>query len=281
MAREILEFNNLEQYLLLKNGNYLYKVPFRDGFAVLKVYYGTRSRWRYIGGTISNFFEGQTSFMPRARMRNEKQCLKIWREAGFRVFETYEDVLVKGLPPGGYLLFEYVEALKFTDYFGDAAVALDARLETYRRFLKEWHRRHQLAVAAREPRLVHENGDLKHVLMADDQFLFFDFEMAYRSRRRVREFVTREILAYLKSLGKIVGPELFAVFLKETIAHYPGIELLHNAYGLMFAHPNPVIRLARMVDRTWHAGAAKPFSKHNVARMLKKMLDAETGSKAR
>jgi hypothetical protein len=215
--------------------------------------------------------------MPRARMRNEKKCLEIWRAAGFKVFETYENVVVKGLPPGGYLLFEYSAAPKFKDYFGDPAIALDDRLGTYRRFLKEWYRRHKLAIDAREPRLVHENGDMKHVLIVDDQFLFFDFEMTYRSRRRVQEFVTREILAYLKSLGKIVGPELFPLFLKETAAHYPGTELLHNAYDLMFAHPNLAVRLARMMDRKLHAGAAKPFSKHNVARKLKKVLNTGAG----
>jgi len=273
MASETLEFDNLDNFLLLKNGNFLYKIPFRDGYAVLKVYYGTRSVWRYIGGTISNFFEGQTSFMPRARMLNEKRCLQIWRDAGFRVFNTYDDIVVKDLPAGGYMLFEYLPALQFKDYFGDAAVSVEDRLDTYCRFLEVWHRRHDLAVKQQEPRLVHENGDLKHVMMVDDQFLFFDFEMTYRSRYRVPEFVSREILAYLKSLGKIVGPELFPAFLEQTIDHYPGTELLQNTYQLMFVHPNPVVRLARLMDRTFSAAAAKPFSKYNVARRLKNMLD--------
>jgi len=276
MATEILEIENLDQYLLLKNGNYLYKIPFREGYAVLKVYYGSRSMLRYISGSISNFFEGQTSFMPRARMVNEKKCLNIWREAGFRVFDTYGDVIVKDLPEGGYMLFEYLSALKFIDYFGEASVALEDRLHTYRRFLKEWYRRHDMAIKRQEPRLVHENGDLKHVMIVDDQFLFFDFEMTYRSRRKVKEFVTREILAYLKSLGKIVGPELFPVFLKETIDHYPDTELLKNTHRIMFAHPNPFIRMARIVDRRFYPNAKKPFSKHNVARQLKKMLSGQT-----
>jgi hypothetical protein len=272
MATEILEIENLNQYLLLKNGNYLYKIPFRNGYAVLKVYYGTRSIWRYISGSVSNFFEGQTSFMPRARMQNEQRCLKIWREAGFRVFDTYDDVVVKGLPDGGYMLFEHLPALKFKDYFGDESVPLEDRLHTYRRFLKDWHQRHDLAMKRREPRLVHENGDMKHVMIIGDGFLYFDFEMTYRSRRRVKEFVTREILAYLKSLGKTVGPKLFPLFLKETIEHYPAVELLENTHRIMFAHPNLIIRYARVVDRKFHPRAAKPFSKHNVAQQLKKML---------
>ena len=35
---ETLRFDTLKDKLLLKNGNYLYKVPYRDGHAVLKVW---------------------------------------------------------------------------------------------------------------------------------------------------------------------------------------------------------------------------------------------------
>jgi hypothetical protein len=104
--------------------------------------------------------------------------------------------------------------------------------------------------------------------------------MTYRSRRRVEEFVTREILAYLKSLGKVVGPELFPAFLKVTIDRYPGMELLQNTYRIMFNHPNFIIRWARIVDRKLNSKAAKPFSKHNVARLLKNMLDNHPGRNA-
>lgn len=278
MAREILQFDNLADYLLVKNGNTLYKVPFRDGFAVLKVYYGSRSLLRYVGGSISNYFEGQTSFMPRARMANEKKCLQTWRQAGFRVFETYEDVVVRGLPPGGYLLFEYLPGLQLKDYFGNPALPLQQRLATYRCFLADWHRRHRLAVTQRQPLLVHENGDMKHVMLVGEGFLYFDFEMLYRCPRRIEEYVAREILAYLKSLGKAVGPELFPVFLAQTIAHYPSPALLRAAHRVMFAHPNPVIRRARALERRFSPRAAKPFSKYNVARRLKNLLDGPRGA---
>ncbi len=66
--KEVIRFNDLSPYLLLKNGNYLYKIPFRDGFAVLKVYYGDRSLLKYITKTLGNILvSNQTSFMPIAR----------------------------------------------------------------------------------------------------------------------------------------------------------------------------------------------------------------------
>jgi hypothetical protein len=275
MAKERLKFGNLEQYLLLKNGNYLYKIPYRDGFAVLKVYFGSRTALRYLTGTISNYFQGQTSFMPRARLANEQKCLDVWRDSGFRVFKTYQDVEVEGLPDGGYLLFEYLPALKFKDFFGDKQVPLEERLKTYRRFLKEWHRRHALAVNQCEPRLIHENGDMKHVMITEDGFLYFDFEMSFRSRKRVRisEFVSREILAYLKSLRKIIGHDLFTLFLEETVAHYPDTSFLRNTYRVMFQHPNLLTRLARKADRKIDPRAAKSHSKYHVALQLKNLLE--------
>ena len=269
---EVLRFDDLGRYLLLKNGNLLYKVPFRGDWAVLKVYHGSRTRLQYITKSLGNLLVcNQTSFMPRARWRTEMQCLKLWRDAGVRVLDTY-DVKVEGLPDEGYALFEYAPGRKFVDYFADDSVSLQEKVETWRRFLHVWHRRHRQAIDRREPRLVHENGDLKHVMFWKDDLCFFDFEMCFRSRRRVREFVAREILAYLKSMGKTVGAEHWEVFLAETVEHYPDRGMLEYTYAFAFRNPNPVLRLARWLDRKLKAGAKKPHSKYRVAEKLHQLL---------
>jgi hypothetical protein len=274
-ARELerLRFDDLQQYLLLKNGNYLYKVPFRGGFAVLKVYSGSRTWLQYAVKTCGNVLVcNQTSFMPRARRKTELAVLKLWRDAGFRVFGVYEDALVDGIAPDLQALYEYVPQKKLIDLLGDPKLTLDERLKLWRGWLPVWHRRHALAIERREPRLVHENGDLKHVMpMPDGSYLSFDFEMVFRSRRRVKEFVAREILSFLKSLGHTVLPADFDVFMKETVRHYPDRDLLHYTHAFAFANPNPVLRLARAIDRRIKPRAKKKFSKYNVARML---LDA-------
>ena len=69
--KEILEFDDLQQYLLLQNGNFLYKVPYRDGWAVLKVYYGSRGFVGRLRKSFSNIIAGQTSYMPQTRRRIE------------------------------------------------------------------------------------------------------------------------------------------------------------------------------------------------------------------
>lgn len=275
---EVLRFDDLGRFLLLKNGNYLYKIPFRGGWAVLKVYFGDRTTGEYVRKSLGNILVcNQTSFMPRARRLTELDCMRLWREAGFRVFEVYEDAVVEGIPTEGQAIYEYVDAPRFVEYFADQSVPLEDRLAMWRRFLPEWHRRHALAIERREPRFVHENGDLKHVMiMEDGRFLFFDFEMCFRSRSRVREFVGREILAYLKSLGKTVGKEHWPVFLEETAAHYPDKDLLAYTYDFAFRNPNPVLRLGRWLDRKVKPRAGKPFSKYNAALKVRQCLDAQS-----
>jgi hypothetical protein len=273
---ERLRFDNLDQYLLLKNGNFLYKVPFRGGWAVLKVYYDSRGWPERLYKTFDNVVLcGQTSFLPKARLRTEQDALRIWHDAGIRVFETYPGVEVEGLPPGGYALYEYVPGRNFHQLLPDETVPLDERLRWYRLFLEQWHRRHRLAVERSEPRLIHENGDFKHVMAYRDELVWFDFEMCFRSRRRVDELVAREILAYLKSLGHFVtDPKLFQTFFDETMTRYPGQDFLALVHPLMFRARNPLVRLGRALDWRFGSRAHKPHSKYNMAIRVRDGLSA-------
>lgn len=270
MSGETLRFDNLGQYLLLKNGNFLYKVPFRDGWAVLKVYFGSRGRWGCVRKSFNNWIQDQSSFMPLKRRANELRAMRIWREAGLRVFDTYEDIAVAGLPEGGYTLFEYVEGTKFATYFSDPDVSLDAKRAMWRRYLEAAGRRHALCIEKREPALIHENGDLKHVLIPDDDdLLYFDFEVTYRSPGKVRRHIARELLAFLRSLGRYAGREVFEPLVEDTRRYYPHPDLLRECYRVMYRHPNPLHRLGRIVERALKPRARKPYSIHNIALLFR------------
>jgi uncharacterized protein YlxP (DUF503 family) len=274
---ETLRFDDLGPYLLLKNGNYLYKIPFRGGWAVLKVYYDSRGWFARLRKSFGNVVvQGQTSYLPKARRRVELECIDLWRRHGFRVFEVYGDVRVEApsCVEEGYTLFEYVDAPKLVEFLRDSGRSLDERAAVYRRFLAEWGRRHALAVAEREPRLVHENGDIKHVMILGDRFLWFDFEMVYRSAARVEEHVAHEIIQYLWTVGRMLPAEVAKRMLDETAAHYPDPALLRRACGYWLRHPRVVRRILRWLDRTFKPRQRRPSSKYNVARHLEALLAA-------
>lgn len=273
---ETLRFDDLQPYLLLKNGNYLYKVPFRGGWAVLKVYYGSRGFLLNVVKSLENvLLAGQTSYLPKTRRRVEMECLDVWRRHGFRVFDTYPEVVVEapGCPPGGYLLFEYVDAPKIGGVLKDETRPLEERLALFRRFLPEWCRRHELAVAEREPRLVHENGDGKHVMILPDALLWFDFEMIWRSRAAVRMHVAHEIIQYLWFLTRNTPPDLRGRLIAETVRHYPSRARLEDAYACFFRHPNLLHRWGRALERRLKRNRHRGVTKYAVAQALRDELD--------
>jgi hypothetical protein len=275
--QETLVFDSLDPYLLLKNGNFLYKVPFRDGWAVLKVYYGSRGKLSTLVKSMENVLAGQTSYMPKTRLRIEQESLDIWSKHGFRVFKTYRDVKVKAprCPDGGYMLFEYVDARKLDVLLRDDTMPLEERMGVYRRFLKEWSLRHDVAIREREPKLVHENGDGKHVMILEDEFLWFDFEMIYRNPKMVHHYVSHEIIQYIWYLMRNTPPDVQACLIDETVAHYPVRERLYNAYDFFWRHPNLFHRFGRSCERRFKAKARAANSKYSVARKLRERLDAQ------
>ncbi|OHB75348.1 MAG: hypothetical protein A2Z34_04875 [Planctomycetes bacterium RBG_16_59_8] len=274
-SREIVRFDDLSPYLFLQNGNFLYKVPFRGGWAMLKVYYGSRGWWGCVRKSFGNVvLHGQTSYMPLTRCRVEGECMRLWRAHGFRVFDMYDEVEVvaPGCHPGGHRLMEFREAPKLIRYLCDESLPADERFGLYRRFLVDWGRRHEIAIAERDPRLVHENGDGKHVMLVDGGFLWFDFEMAYRSSSRIEDYVSHEIVQYVWHTMRTLPESRRDRFLEETIAGYPSRERLDRAYRYLFRHPNLLHRVARSIHRLLRPGARKATSKYNaIVRLYEKL----------
>ncbi len=249
-------------------------MPFRGGWAVLKVYYGSRSLPETLSKSLGNVvFEDQTSYMPLTRRRVELECLRLWRDRGFRVFGVYEDVEVRApqCPPGGYLLLEFVDAPKLDAYMRDPAVPVEERFATFRRWLLDWCRRHELAEAELEPRLVHENGDTGHVMLLGDRFLWFDFEMVFRTRARVHEYVAHEIIQYLWYMLRNTPAELHERIVEELVLAYPNRDRLKFAPRVFLDHPRLAMRVARGLDQL-KPRARKATSKYNVARRLRAAL---------
>ncbi len=255
-------------------GNYLFRVnlPATDG--VLKIYEGSRSSLLYLKKTFGNVvLTGRSSHMPRARCRVEADCVRTWESHGFRCFSLYSDVTAPGLDRDVYMVFEYVPGLHFREYFRNPKTPLEEKLETWRRFVPEWHRRHRLAVETADPRLIHENGDVKHVMLYEGDFVYFDFEMVYRSKH-IRHLVGLEILCYMRSVGRFFGEEMYDRMLDELVATYPDKALLFAAYEAAYAHPNLIMRVARWLDRALKPSRRARFAKYTVARDLRARLDA-------
>ncbi|MCG3133954.1 MAG: hypothetical protein HMLKMBBP_01223 [Planctomycetes bacterium] len=269
-----LRLADLEKTHLAGEGNFLWKIPLRGGVAVLKVYYGSRSPLLYWKKTFGNLvLTGRSSHMPAARCATEMRCIDAWEKHGFTCFPRYPEVRFEDLPDDGYMVFGFVPGKHFRDYFRDPKIPAEEKLATWRRWVPEWHRRHRIAVETGDNHLIHENGDVKHVMLWKGGFVYFDFEMIYTGRN-LRTLVGREILAYMRSVGRFFGPELYEPMMDALVACYPDKALLMAAWECAYRDPNLFMRFARFLDRTLKPANRKPFSKYGVARDLKKRLDA-------
>lgn len=255
-------------------GNWLWKFPFRGKHAVLKGYYGNRFPLLHWKKSVGNLLlTGRTSHMPGSRCRVENDCIDVWEAHGFRCFGRFPEVTFSDLPQGLYTLFEYVPGEHFRTYFPDTAVPLDERMATWVAWIPEWHRRHAAAVSHNEPRLIHENGDVKHVMLWEGGFLYFDFEIVYRGGD-VRDLVGREVLAYVRSVGKFFGDALYDQMVDLLVQHYPDKTLLLEGWVHAFRNRNLFMRAARRLDWWLRPKSKKRYSKYSVALDLKRRLDA-------
>jgi hypothetical protein len=268
----VIRLDEVEKEALAGAGNYLYLIPWGGGRVVAKIYYGSRSTLEYVGKSLGNLVGRKSSQFPRTRWRTEQDSIDVWESHGFRCFRRYPDIEIAELPRQGYMVFEYLPGLHFRDYFRDETVPFEDRMTTWRRWIPEWCRRHRAAIDECDPRLIQENGDVKHVMLVDDEYLYFDFEMVFKSRR-TRPLVGREILAYMRSVGRFFGEATYDRMMDELVEHYPDKVLLLSAWETAWRHPNPVWRVARALDRLKRTNR-KRFSKYRVALDLRHRLDA-------
>lgn len=270
----VIDLDKVEKIHLAGAGNFLWKVPYGDDFIVVKIYYGTRGRYVDAKKTLTNYiYQDRSSAMPWGRCRTERDSFLAWEHYGFRCFRRLEHIRIKGLPADGYVVMEYLPGLHFRDYFQDESIAFSERMALFRRWLLDWHRRHRICVEQGQNLLHHENFDVKHVMIVDDEFLYFDFEIAVTSRN-MRDLVGREILAFMRSVGKFFGEDIYWRMMHEFLEHYPDRGLIEAAWNHAFCNPRMHMRIGRNIESVLKPKHRKRFSKYQVARDIRKLLDS-------
>lgn len=259
-----------------RHGVFLLEVANKKKF-IVKCYGRKRSKWREIIGAPGNYLAGKSPSHAHARYLTEKRVLQTWRRHGFDVFHEPDDFLpLKIAPP--YLVLEYINGRTLLSYFSDPQIEKKDKIETLKRFIPEWGRRHHLAMKHKNRLLIQEHPSFKHVYMNQDgRLIFFDFETVFTDRHSLASIVGREIAGYVRSLYKVIAPEDFDDFLDILVRAYPYPEYLFYPYAYFFQHPNPFVRFLYAIDRRLPRHKKKRHSKYPVARLLKDYLSRTGG----
>ena len=230
-------------------GNRIWLARTADGTVIQKLYaphdHGPRYWARLL---LERLGARKTPTTVRARWRTERELLRVWRAAGCDVPQDLSE-RHPALVHGPVTILERVEGPLLGHVLGSGRLSEQERVDLLTRFAAAWGRRHRLAIEQRDARLVQEHGTFLHVIMAPGRLVTIDLEQAYHPRRDVRPLVTREIVAYVRSLAKRVDEARLAADLRILVAAYPDRSLLEAAVREYVDSPRLVWRLDRRLRR--------------------------------
>jgi hypothetical protein len=226
---------------------------------VVKIYHHKRGPLQRFFSGLENYFAGRSPLDPRSRFSTEKKTLDIWQENGFEVFRRLNQP-----PPVSidfpHLVFEFVSGRTLKEYFLDPAIGKADKLNTFKRFLPEWSRRHAVALETRNHYLVQKRATLQHVFMSaeGERLIFYDFEIVYTPRHHLPAIID------IRSLFSVVPRGDFNDYLDILHREYLHRDFLHYPYDYFFRHPNRLLRSLYSLDRQLPRNR-RQRSKYNIA----------------
>jgi tRNA A-37 threonylcarbamoyl transferase component Bud32 len=251
--------------------NAVWRIRYRENTIILKTYDSRRNPVAAILTEFGNLLTGLTSYSAEARCQTERACLLAWAEAGFQV-PALVDFHPSAPLPVFFLAMEDIKGRLLLDVLADQTVGMEQRTESLARFTAEWASRHAEAMRRGDAWLLQEHGSFGHVFVDGKRFVTFDLEVAYRKRRNVELLVCREIIAYLRSIGRRFPVAEADAWFGVIAAAYPDKSSLRKAAGELLESVSPVRRAWHRLARLSSA-ARHPNSKYGIARRLAATLD--------
>jgi tRNA A-37 threonylcarbamoyl transferase component Bud32 len=184
-----------------ERGNLLFRSSEPGGDALLKVYRRRKSAWNDFWADFWEVgFERKRGASARRRCETEAASLALWREAGFDVPRLLARERPRWIGAHPFLAMEFIQGRTLHECLLDPELPLEDRQAWVARLARESARRHRCALDRDEPLLVHEHAMSRHVLVARDRLVTFDFEHGYRSGYPVALALTHEIASAVRSL---------------------------------------------------------------------------------
>ncbi len=244
-AVERVQLHGLDGELLARSdrgdGRHLVvKVELAGRPAVIKLYGRKRDWLRDVLRDLGHrWIVGKTGMTAAARCRTERETLELWRRHGFDVPALVEPAVLDATLPADLpplrLVCEYVVGRELSDQIADPGEPLVEKERLLALLAREWSRRHTLAIAITEPRLIQAHAMLAHVIhvaardgVGDgvghgtvERLVTHDFEVAWAKRSAVARLVSLEIAQLLDSLARAVPQEQLAPLVAAFVRGYP------------------------------------------------------------
>lgn len=220
-------------------GNRSWRVETASGPVLLKLYQARRGRIsRWVSRTLSAWVGRKSPPDARARRRTERSLLQLWHDHGIAVPRLVDGRGV-GLGDARSLVIEFIEGPTVAERLLELRGCRAQRDALLRRLGADVARRHRIALALRDARLLHEHPSVQHVFAAGSGFVWFDLERAYRPDADAVACAAREVLGLLRSCHKLAPAKVFQADVRAFVEGYHDTDLLRRlvdvySHGLLW-----------------------------------------------
>ena len=249
-----------------ERGNLLFRSSEPGGDALLKVYRRRKSAWNDFWGDVwEGWFERKRGVSAARRCETEAASLALWRAAGFDVPRLLPRERPRWIGDHPFVAMEFIEGRTLFECLHDESVAPSQKRAWVARLAVDSARRHRSALDRSEPLLVHEHAMSRHVLVAHDRLVTFDFEHAYQPRYPVAVALAFELASALRSLW--VGERFEEPYVGVFVEAYAEPEILATSCR-HFLSEAPSWRVYRWVEQRHRGRRSKSEAMRRLAALI-------------
>jgi tRNA A-37 threonylcarbamoyl transferase component Bud32 len=213
---------------------------------------------------------------PRRKDR-EQQIMRLWEKEGFEVPRIH-DIEIPVLPKP-YLVTDLVKGVSLRECLADNAHPTSVKMDFLTKLFMELRRRHELAIARNDPRLIHPDASTGNILCTKSGFCFIDFEASPRRRDSVMEAAGIEIATLCRWIARDLGVGGLSAILARVLAAYEGREqVLDLAAGRTMNRPFQFYH--RWRDKRRKQQNPGEVTKYDIAGALMALRSRSHGGKA-
>jgi len=165
---------------------------------------------------------GKSAYTAKRRCKTEREVLALWRREGFDVPELLAPAFLSKISQP-CLAMAWIPGQTLAAVFRGNETPLERKQELLARFAQEMYKRHERALALREPRLMYEHPTFTHIIASGDRLVHYDFEITFTHKNNIDRLIRHEIAGFFSSLPRS-NSEHFPELLNVLVSAYPGRE---------------------------------------------------------
>jgi tRNA A-37 threonylcarbamoyl transferase component Bud32 len=170
---------------------------------------------------------GKSAYSVAGRFHTESEVLALWRREGFDVPGVLSPDFLSDIRQP-CLAMEWIPGPTLAAMLRSTEISLDRKKELVAQFAGVMGRRHDRAIAIKEPRLIFEHPTFNHVIVSGDRLVHFDFEIAFTAAGNIERVVRHELAGFLFALPRS-HREHFPLLLETLVVSYPDRSRMQQA----------------------------------------------------